>query len=859
MKRQPPNRKKKIPANSPFDEELFATPSSEPEYADIFASLVDFASEPEPPMFEVSPSDPLAAPRSQRLPGRFSNLQKTLALSIVLVAAALTYGLLGRIKPPASADAADAPGQYTQHQQAYTDPLVQPPLQSSPPPAPTPSTPPTPRPSTPPAPMPPITAQSRDIMPSPEPLSLQIADKLYLASDFASALATYDKLYRRLPPSDDQQSLRDFLLLRMALCNRHIGNIQQSDSMFRTVSLSRLPLLRALARYHQSSTLIERERYLEAVTKAYQTIALVEVVDYDKKWVQAVQRQCYFVVAEALTRSLLSLRDADADLPAELWGAHPDIDPFVHLDQPQLKVFLASGSEKLDVALLSPQIQAASEQGRWSVICNGASVEELLARFATNAGLNIEWIDRGQTTLDEESIRRRPVYLYLESATAQQVMMIAAGSVGLLARMDNAGNVRIEDISSYASLADHTALLANESVSLWRRFLLTAEDDQRVPSSHFALGLLHTVRERQIEAIAEYKLVANRFSKTPLAPHALLYSGRLKVSLRDYAGAQKDLKQLVQLYPDTELADQASLYLADATMKAGLYKEATSLYRKVYNLGLSQESQTTSALGAGRCFYETKNYVDAAKWLNRYIKLAQNQNRREYHVACLLLGKTYLALGKPQQAHAALNLAIKGDLSRQQHVESIATLVRAYIQQDQFIEALDVLEGTDAWQLSQQETVELLLLRARVLRSIGLIEKATALLAERTQFLPSPELKAKVALELTACYRESQQFEEARRVLSETFTVVEAGPLAQQIGTELAQMCLRARQPDQAASVCLQLLEYAAEPERTRIKSLLAQAYREQKDYGRAVSALLGSRAQPSGRAPLPASPQPAQ
>lgn len=843
IRRQQPNRKKKIQAGAPFDEELFATPASEPEYGDIFASLLNFASEPEPPLFEVPPEGPSGSTRPRLLQG-FSNLQRTLLLSIVLVVAALAYALLGRAQSSTRSNGDGTPKQYMRHQQAYTDALIQPPLQSPAPQAPASQ-----------ASTAPLTIRRTGIMPSPEPLSLQIADKLYLASDFSSALATYDKLYQRVPPTDNQQPLRDFLLLRMALCNKNTGNIQESDSMFRTVSLSRLPLLRALARYHQSSILIERERYLEAVTKAYQTIALIEVVDYDKKWVQAVQRQCYFVVAEALTRSLLSLRDADADLPPELWGNHPDIDPFVHLDQPQLKVFLASGSEKLDTALLSPQIRPATNEGHWSVICNGASIEELLSRFATNASYNIQWIDNGPGVFDEEIVRRRPVYLYLESATVQQVMMIAAGSVGLLARMDTAGNVRIEDISSYASLADHTTLLADESVSLWRRFLLTAEDDQRVPSGHFALGLLHAVRDRQAEAIAEYKLVANRFSKAPLAPHALLRSGRLKVALRDYAGAQKDLKQLVEIYPDTELADRAGLYLADATMNAGLYKEATSLYRKVYNLGLSRESQVASALGAGRCFYETQKYEDAARWLNRYVTLAQNQNRREFHVACLLLGKTYLALDKPQQAHAALNQAIKGDLSRQQHVESVATLVKAYIQQGQLLEALNILEGTEAWQLSQQETIELLVLRARVLRSIGLGEKATAILDEKAQFLPSSELKAKVALELTACYRDSRQFEAARKVLSDTFALIEPGPLAQQIGCELARICLQIGQATQAVSVCTQLLEHAAGTERKEIQTLLAQAYREQKDYGRAVATLLDPQKKSSDTAYPPAFP----
>jgi len=328
------------------------------------------------------------------------------------------------------------------------------------------------------------------------------------------------------------------------------------------------------------------------------------------------------------------------------------------------------------------------------------------------------------------------------------------------------------------------------------------------------------------------------------------------VTLRDYAGAQQDLKQLVELYPDTELADRASLYLADATMKAGMYAEATSLYRKVYNLGLSRESQTASALGAGRCFYETQDYQDAAKWLNRYVTLARDQGRREFHVACLLLGKTYLALENPKQAHAALQLAMKGDLSRQQYVDTIATLVKTYIQQGLFLEALNTLEGTHAWQLSQQETIELLLLRAQVLRSIGLIDKAVAILGEKVQFLPSPELKGKVVLELTACYRDLGQFEQARSALSEVFALVEPGPLAEEIGCELARICLRVGQPSQAVTVCSQLLEHASgRTAGSKIQTLLAQAYREQKQYDRAVAAMLSGQSSRPETTATPAMP----
>ena len=157
-----------------------------------------------------------------------------------------------------------------------------------------------------------------------------------------------------------------------------------------------------------------------------------------------------------------------------------------------------------------------------------------------------------------------------------------------------------------------------------------------------------------------------------------------------------------------------------------------------------------------------------------------------------------------------LNLAIKGELSHQQHVETIAVLVRTYIEQGLYLEALNTLEGASGWQLSQQEAIELVLLRAQAFRAIGLADKAATLLAEKSQYLPSPELRAKVAFELAKCHLENGDLEAARKTLGEAFAAVEPGPLADQIGRELAGVCLRLGQTAQAISVCSQLLERAA-------------------------------------------------
>lgn len=781
------------------------------------------ASSPSPAICSASPVVSSPSPVVCSLPpvvhsSRLFPMQMALLAGTVIVGALFVYAFLGRMRQTPRVSRADAPGSW---QNTYVPPQPQ---------------------AAGPAPQRSSLGIVEPSLPGPEPLSLQLAEKLYLGRDFEHALVMYDKLYRRLPATEENQPLRDLLLLRMALCHKNDGDVAQADSLFRTVSLSRLPILRTLARYHQSAILMNRKRFLEAAAKVWQTTALIEVIDHDRKWVSAVQRQCRFLAAETMTRNLLSLCDADNDVPAELWTRHPDIDPFTGMEEPQLRALLTSGAEKLDTALLSPQIRPAGDRSairRWSVLCNGASLEELLARFASHARLDVRWTDNGQAVPAEDNMRRRPVYLYLASASAQEVVTTAAGSVGLLARIDDKGNVNVLDPASYSSLAEHTNVLADESASLWRRFLMAAEDDERAANSHFALGLLQTVRGQFDEAIAEYKLVANRFAKHNLAPHALLHSGKLKVRLRDYVGAHEDFKQLVEVYPESDLSDPACLYLAEATMKAGLYEEATGLYRKVYNLGLSAEAQAESALGAGRCFHETKNYKQAAHWLNRYVMLARDQNRPEFHAACLLLGKTYLALHNPQQAQVALNLALKGELSRQQHVETIAVLTRTYIEQGLFLEALQILEAAGRLQLSQQETIELLLLRVQVLRSIGLTDKATALLAEKGQFLPSPELKGKVAIELARCYVEAGALEPARKTLSEAFGLVEPGSLAQQIGCELVRTCLRLGAAGQAISVCSRMLEHAGPVEREPIVDLLAEGYRAQAKYDRAVAVLL--------------------
>ncbi|HIJ52542.1 MAG TPA: tetratricopeptide repeat protein [Planctomycetes bacterium] len=708
----------------------------------------------------------------------------------------------------------------------------------------------------------------KSLFPSTKALSLKVARDFYLQKDYEQAYTAYEQLRQSLPDTAEGELLRDFLQLKMALCIKKAGNADQANNLFRTLLRSPSPVVRVLANYHLAFIELQREQYLKVRTRAYQTIVLMDAVDFDEAWASSLLPDFQFLVAESMTRHILSLCDADKDLPGRLWSTVAETDPFTNLNEAQLRSLLNSGSEQLRRGLLGPQIENIEHKGalsRWSVVCHGAAIDELLARFAANAGLNITWDfcesrpslarsfenqlyeGRGEaadTETAKDAIRKRPVSLYLPEVTTQQFITAACGHVGLLARQEQMGSVNIFNPADYSSLSEHISLLTEEAISLWKRYLSVFHSNKRVPNARFALGLLQARIDRASDAIAEFRLVANRYELSSVAPFALLHSSKLKTNLRDYSGAREDLKQLVEQYPDSELSGQACLYLADATMKAGLLNEAQRLYSKVYHLGLSLESQADSAFGAAGCFYEEKDYESAAKWLTRYINLAIDHPDRNLYSAYFLLGKSYLALTKTKQACEAFQYSLSGpagQLTGEEYIEAISALVEAQIQQEQFIEALTLLENVPSRRFSSKDSIEILLLKSKVLRTMGLVEEAMAVIGDKAQYVRDPQVKGRISFALAKCSIAEGNLGLARGDLAEILVLVEPGSLAHEIALELADVCLKLGQTAQTISICSQLLDLGPSALiKQKVLNILAEAYNRQKNYDRATLALLG-------------------
>jgi tetratricopeptide (TPR) repeat protein len=137
--------------------------------------------------------------------------------------------------------------------------------------------------------------------------------------------------------------------------------------------------------------------------------------------------------------------------------------------------------------------------------------------------------------------------------------------------------------------------------------------------------------------------------------------------------------------------------------------------------------------------------------------------------------------------------------------------------------------------------VEIVLLKSKVLRAIGLVDKAVTVLGDRAEYTIDLQLRAKMSFELVQCYLIKGDLKLAHKNLTQILAVVEPGPLAHEVALELANVCLELGRNSQAVSICSQLIDLDPEAQiKQKASGLLATAYKKQENYDRAIVTLLG-------------------
>jgi tetratricopeptide (TPR) repeat protein len=674
-----------------------------------------------------------------------------------------------------------------------------------------------------------------------ESISLKFANDYFLQEHYTMAFQAYEKLDNALQENEHLQFMSDFLKLQKGMCLKKLGHLQEAERLFRAVCSGDSCSMKAMANYQWALIEFEREQYLEARKYASRAIALSEAVTADIDWALSLKKDCHFIIALALTRRAANLSDTNTNIPEKLWQIKPQQHLNFEMTHGELEELLKSGNAKLDNALMGPEIkrlQLDDTIEHFQIASNRAPAEELFAKFSSNVDINMFW----QIDKNSSELRRLPVSIFLPDATTEEFATIAAGCIGLQAIIDSKSQpatLTITNPSDYSDLNKHLSTIRSEALQLWQKFIIKYHDDQRVPQAHFAGALIHATADNTVDAITQFKLIANRHGSSSLAPYALLNCSQLKTDLKDYAGAKDDLQELIQQYNQTDVAQKAYLYLAEAALKSGQYTEAEKGFRKVYNFDMSVESKTAACLGSAKSLYHIGDFASAEEWLDRYLTLTTPKNLNEPHKVYLLLGKVCLEQNKLLKAFNAFKSALSEKLTLKDRTDVIAALLKCEIEKLDPIQALDLLETLKSQGLSSEEQTKALLLKSAVLRRMCLPEKALAMLNDKIDYILNPQLRAKAYREAAECFFENGQPQKTYSYLTKSLTLTEPGIFCDQTMFRLAEISLQLGKDNQTITLCSQLLQRQISRDlRKNVLSILAEAYTRQNNYEEAIKLL---------------------
>jgi len=675
----------------------------------------------------------------------------------------------------------------------------------------------------------------------PDAFSLRLEERAYAAGRWSEAIAQCERLIEAAGAQPGWERLADFFRLRLGQALRGLGQTDAARDALLTAAESPSPLVRGMALAELARLALADRQFLTARTLAYRAIGSLGAVPETAPVRRAADR----IAAEALTRKVLAFRGAEALLPPTD-TALPD--PFARaVDDREVRALAESGVARFREAAADPRVsreKTPGSGGAWSATSAGAPLEDLLERIAGRSDLDIVWAEVPAPA------RRRAVHLCLRGMPEARLLEVACGAVGLLARV-RGGRVEVYDPRATRSMAEAQRLLAGEAVALWRRRLLDQADADHHDLAHFGLGLLYEHEGETAGAIAEYNLLARQHKASALAPRAMLRGAAIRIGLRDYTGARRQLLDLLNRYPEFPEADRVYLRLGEATLEAGLFHQAIPTFRKLYYWELSRPSQVGAAFGAGKAYWRLGQFEEAVKWFDRFRQAAGDEPHPARAEAEYLLARSLLVLGRAEEAEATLRRSLAAGPAHPLRADVLLTLADCLTRHEAYPEALALLRCVRAEAAPPARRDAAVLREARILRAMGLTTLALRTLKEHRDGAATPATALEMEVALARCLLEMDRGEEARRLLESVLahlepgtTSLEGGRLDLEAALLLAEVHLDAGRAREAVTLLRGVVQQSQaktdEAMRRQAFRLLGRAYLANKDYERAALALAG-------------------
>jgi len=667
-------------------------------------------------------------------------------------------------------------------------------------------------------------------------ISWSAAERSFFGKDYGKAMEGYEALLKQSDAHPDNRLISDFLRFRIAQCLMRRARRDEARAMYLRLGDSRSPIIRAVTQYELATDDLLNGQFIRARTRGYQGITDLGVLEMPLD----LEADFDFLIARALTQKAFEY--SGRAVPIE-WEPLQMTDPFASLSESDLRELLHRGVGILDRSVLGPSVQQVESETagrRFAACCTRTAIGEFLTVLAGRTETDLQWESVAPP------VRRRGVSIHYSQVSQQRLSEVACGAVGLLVRFTG-DKMLVYNPMFYKTLSDQKELIAAEAASAWRRWFLRYGEDERSGEAHLGLAMLQEYSGNEMAALREFQVVAQTFEKERAAAEALLRSAMIRIRLRDYAGARLDLMSLLDRYPNHPSLDKVYLYLANATMKSGLFADAIRVYRKLYYLNLTAESRAQACLGAARCFSKTKNAENTHEWAARYIGLV-GRGDENLPEAYMLLARSETAQGNYEEALASYYHALTARPSVSRRIDAILELADTQIRRGKFTEAAFAIKSLRGAELSPQQANRYVLKSTEIHRAIGLSDRAIPMLRRQLRQARDPEMRARFAVCLADCYSDEGKLDTAAETLTTILEEAGTGEAWHEATCRLAEISLQLARTDQAIVLAEGLLRSScSDGIRKRAQEVLGSGYISRRDYDRAVMVLSGLAFEGSG------------
>ncbi len=257
------------------------------------------------------------------------------------------------------------------------------------------------------------------------------------------------------------------------------------------------------------------------------------------------------------------------------------------------------------------------------------------------------------------------------------------------------------------------------------------------------------------KAIDSAARVLEYYRESKYIDDALLLMGKAYYEINSYPKAKKKFEELLVLYPDSPLKDEANLWLGKTLIAMGQSDQGIEILTSLWGADVSREVRLESQRRLADYHYQKENYRQA---LAEYQKIIEtSEDKRQKADLWYQIGECHYALNEFSQAEQAYLQVLKEKPARKRQFEAIFKRSLTLRQQGQLEPALAICEDLLKKEMYFPYIEQAYLAKAEILSDLGRVQEAEELFKRIIELYPRTDTSAKASYLLGKIYLEQLQ------------------------------------------------------------------------------------------------------